>query len=579
MMNKIKIVLLLFFFPLLLAAQSEKRVALVIGNQAYQHGGRLTYPLQDARTMKKTLEKLNFEIVFITDASQTQMKIKFLDFIRKAENADVRLIYYSGHGQQINGTNYLIPVDANITDKYSATELTINVNDWVSQLEAEENRLNLVILDACRNNPFKAYTRSTRAGLSAIAPPSGTIIAFATGSDNVAQDNGLYARVLSQELLKPQSILNVFVQTRIAIENKTDKQQSPMEWVRINKIDYSLKGLGDNTSTAKPGNVSITCYMNGTLYIGSDFSKKVSIGDVIEKELRVGKHTARLNDWEKTFFLKSEQRLSYETDYQKIHNNNTTSKPVLNADFTVPVAGMNIKMRGIQGGTFTMGSSDSEAESNETPHTVTVGDFAMMKHEVSITEYMKFAEATNSNYPKWLENGNTYNIKTGTKDYYKKFVNNYNKPIVGVSWHNAVAYAKWLSKETGQTWRLPTEAEWEYAAKGGQNYKYAGGNTIENVGYYSSNSGSNTHLRGQKSPNGYGLYDMTGNVWEWCSDWYGAYDASDKNNPQGAKTGSFRVLRGGSWHGYARHCRVANRNSGTPVYRDINIGFRLVRSY
>jgi formylglycine-generating enzyme required for sulfatase activity len=154
----------------------------------------------------------------------------------------------------------------------------------------------------------------------------------------------------------------------------------------------------------------------------------------------------------------------------------------------------------------------------------------------------------------------------------------YNHPVIHVSWNDAAAYAEWLSRKTGQTWRLPTEAEWEYAAQGGKNYKYAGSSIISNVGWYSKNSGGKTHIVGQKSPNNFGLYDMTGNVWEWCSDWFGSdyYKSSPQNNPQGPSSGSGRVLRGGSWSHYARYCRTAHRHNRRPDARNYYNGFRLV---
>jgi len=131
-------------------------------------------------------------------------------------------------------------------------------------------------------------------------------------------------------------------------------------------------------------------------------------------------------------------------------------------------------------------------------------------------------------------------------------------------------------------YRLPTEAEWEYAARGGnqsQGYTYAGSNTVGDVAwYYSSNSGSRTHTVGEKQPNELGLYDMSGNVWEWCWDWFGSdyYGSSPAANPTGPSSGSHRVLRGGSWGINAQYVRAAIRGDSTPSYRDDNIGFRVL---
>jgi len=129
--------------------------------------------------------------------------------------------------------------------------------------------------------------------------------------------------------------------------------------------------------------------------------------------------------------------------------------------------------------------------------------------------------------------------------------------------------------------RLPTEAEWEYAARGGQNtkgYKYSGSDTIDEVAWYSSNSGGKTQSVGLKKPNELGLYDMSGNVWEWCHDWYVGYSSGAETNPTGAAGGAFRVDRGGSWYFYARSCRVADRSDDAPTGSNDYLGFRLART-
>jgi formylglycine-generating enzyme required for sulfatase activity len=146
-----------------------------------------------------------------------------------------------------------------------------------------------------------------------------------------------------------------------------------------------------------------------------------------------------------------------------------------------------------------------------------------------------------------------------------------------------------LNKKTGNQsdkgYRLPTEAEWEYAARGGQNYTYASSNTIGDVAWYAENyknskhgSQGTTHPVGTLKPNGYGIYDMSGNVWEWCEDWYDAYSKDSPDNPKGAVMGSNRVIRGGGWYNNSEYCRIASRDSYTPTYRGNNLGFRVAFS-
>ena len=154
-------------------------------------------------------------------------------------------------------------------------------------------------------------------------------------------------------------------------------------------------------------------------------------------------------------------------------------------------------------------------------------------------------------------------------------------PVEEVSWDDCQEFIRRLNQTTGKKFRLPTEAEWEYAARGGnrsRGYQYAGSNNPDDVAWYRFNSGRNTHPVKTKRPNELGLYDMSGNVWEWCQDWYGEYSRAPQTNPTGPATASSRVFRGGSWHNGARYCRVAYRNYDAPDCRDGNLGLRLALS-
>ena len=151
-------------------------------------------------------------------------------------------------------------------------------------------------------------------------------------------------------------------------------------------------------------------------------------------------------------------------------------------------------------------------------------------------------------------------------------------PVERVSWDDCQLFIKKLNALTGEKFRLPTEAEWEYAARGGnkkKGYKYAGSDDVGAAGWYAGNSLDKTHAVKTKTPNELGLYDMCGNVWEWCSDWYGDYGEASQLNPKGPSSGKSRVIRGGSWLVFAKLLRVSLRHYNAPDYKFVDLGFRL----
>lgn len=246
--------------------------------------------------------------------------------------------------------------------------------------------------------------------------------------------------------------------------------------------------------------------------------------------------------------------------------------------------GIALRLIRVKGDSFQMGRDES---ADERPiHKVTVPDFYLGQYPVTNAEYMAFAKATDSHFPEWLEEGGQYHILTGSDSYYKRLgdaLTNDRHPVVGVSWHDAVAYCNWLSEQTGRPYRLPSEAEWEYAARGGNQslgFRYAGGHKLKEVGWYSKNSHRETKPVGLKLPNELGLYDMSGNVWEWCADvWHDNYEGAPEDGSAWISGGdqARRVVRGGSWYYYAAYCSVSNRLRLNADYWDFLIGLRVAR--
>lgn len=241
----------------------------------------------------------------------------------------------------------------------------------------------------------------------------------------------------------------------------------------------------------------------------------------------------------------------------------------------------------IQGGTFKMGSKDSDGLADvdeQKEHTVNLNTFEISKFEVTVWEWKQFIKANKMKMPEkptW-----------GWQDNY---------PINGVTWNEAIAYCNWLSKKeklqpvytkkgpnfvcnfNANGYRLPTEAEWEFAAKGGassKSFKYSGSNNLDDVAWHKGNSKGTPHTVGTKLPNELGVYDMSGNVWEWCWDWYNKdfYKLEKGDNPKGPEMGERRSVRGGSWDSQQNYVRPANRISTEPNKTHEFYGFRVVRT-
>ncbi|MBV5313656.1 MAG: formylglycine-generating enzyme family protein [Prolixibacteraceae bacterium] len=210
----------------------------------------------------------------------------------------------------------------------------------------------------------------------------------------------------------------------------------------------------------------------------------------------------------------------------------------------------------VEGGTYQMGSTSGETD--ERPHQVALSSFYLCKTEVTQAQWVA--------------------IMGSNPSYFKGD----NLPVEQVSWNDVQTFIQKLNQQTGMNYRLPTEGEWEFAAHPptltGSATEYSGRNNIGNVAWYIDNSDKKTHPVGQKMPNKLGLYDMSGNVWEWCSDWYGAYISEPQTNPTGPKTGTYRVIRGGGWYDSADHCSPANRGGDRPGGGGNVIGFRLACS-
>jgi formylglycine-generating enzyme required for sulfatase activity len=329
----------------------------------------------------------------------------------------------------------------------------------------------------------------------------------------------------------------------------------PRKWSRSSgqrDVDY---GSLIAYATA-PGKTVWDGYGRNSLYTGALLKyltlPGLSITEVFKKTRQqvIKDSDARQIPWESGYLISN----FYFQEGGKVVNNSTTTTEVVKPEpkKTTDLSGMVY----VEGGTFQMGSNEG-GDDEKPAHSVTLSSFYLSKYEVTVAEYRKFCQATQHAMPE----------KTpiwGWQD---------SHPMVYVTWEDAEAYCKWAGG------RLPTEAEWEYAARGGnksQGYQYAGANELDKVAWYTDNSGNKPHSVGEKLPNELGLYDMSGNVSEWCSDWSGAYSATAQTNPQGPTNGPYRCLRGGSWLTHDFSSKVLDRSLNEPRVCNQHYGFRLL---
>ncbi len=548
-----------------------QRVALLVGNANYSVG-RLSNPPNDVAVMESALKAVGFKVQKVLNANQNQMKRAVRDFGTAAQGAEVAFVYYSGHGTQANGENYLLPLGASIDKESDYAIEAIAANDVLQQIRGAQPKAAILVLDACRDNPLAATTKSATKGLGRMSAPTGTMIAFATAPGDTASDNGHYARVLARELQKPgQELVDVFRSTAAEVRRlSTDarKQDPRISEMSINERLY-LAGPGTQVA-------SLTSEPTGR---PSQSDPEDEAWQAAKAANRVAAYDAYLADYPRGKFA-SAARISRAAAQGGASQPSQQNAPTQ----TIQGCGDCPEMVTIPGGSFQMGGAESEAEANEKPvHSVNVKSFAIGKYEVTQGQFAAFVadsryDAGNSCY---VPADGKWGSKTGHNWQNPNFSQTDRDPVACVNWNDAQAFAQWLTQKTGQSYRLPTEAEWEYACRGGKQQQYCGSEDINAVAWYYQNSEAKTQAVGQKAANGFGLYDMSGNVWEWVQDgWYGSYQGAPNDGSErtaGANT-SKRVLRGGAWSLSAKFARAAIRINPSSDLRYSNSGFRLARN-
>lgn len=538
--------------------EKEKRVALVIGNGAYQGMTRLANPPQDSRDVGRKLESLGFAVTRIEDQSKTAMERAVEEFAKQSRGARVAILYYSGHGIQVDGRNYLIPVDAETPDDESGMHRQAVELEWIVEQTTKSAKVSLIFMDACRNNPgldrkLPSKGKDVLRDVRLATVPRGMVqVLYAASKGQRALDsvgegrtksrNSPFAEALLSHLSDRDAVQLVVAKVIRQVKERTKGEQQPEQQGNVDEELYLAGKIAP-----------LVCPSGSSLVAGA-------CQPLVNKTCEGGLHWEELKGCVPNIVapiggIPVEQHFPAET----------TLRP---------------KMVWIPAGGFWMGSPREEGDADEHP-----------QHKVELTRsfWMSETEVTLGQYEQTVKmNPSSLSTAREAKRH----------PVVNVSWNDAVMYCNKLSERTGlescyeakdgtflwpkgtecQGYRLPTEAEWEYAAKAGKETRYVGGNDPDEVAWYADNAEGTLHEVGSKDSNRWGLYDMNGNVYEWVWDRSGNYPSTKLFDPTGASVGLFRITRGGAWTSMARNVRSAHRHWSSPNSRSDDLGLRIVRS-
>jgi formylglycine-generating enzyme required for sulfatase activity len=604
-------------------ALAEKRVALIVGNSAYKHVTRLENPANDAKLMAETLRALGFTLVGNgpqLDLDEPALKRVVRSFGDALTGADVALFYYAGHGVQVRGANFLVPVGANPVKEADVDIEMLDTNVVLRQMESAGTKLNLVILDACRNNPFGGRgLRSTGSGLAQIQAPQGTLISFATQPGAVALDgtgrNSPYTQALAAAIRKPGlDIFRTFNEVGLTVATATNGQQQP--WVSLSPIKGDFYFGGAPAAPAVAAQVQTPPHVDAAERAGVVTQNTTSIA-VLEDFVRQFGATP--------FGSMAKARL------EELKKSQTAAAAVVvppplpaaapkptPAVVTPPIAPAVPPQAAPKPAVGIFSSSAPSAAAGVTPLAadreralkpkdtfkecdacpdmivVPAGNFMMgaapaegtakyegPQHRVTFAQPLavgRFA-VTFAEWDACVADRGCNGYKPDDKGWGRDRL-----PVIHVSWDDAKAYVAWLSKKTGKTYRLLSESEREYVTRAGTTTQYWTGKSISTA-QANYDSGDSNYRRktvpvDSFAPNPFGLFQVHGNVTEWLEDCH-------NDNYKGAPTdGSAwtsgycigRAQRGGPWWTGPLGIRSAARGHTLPDSRDHGNGFRVARS-
>lgn len=521
-----------------MAQNDERRVALIIGNSNYSVMGVLENAENDAVDMTSSLHRLGFDVVYGTNLSKKEMTEKIREFDEKLKAGDpektIGLFYYAGHGLEVDGNNYLVPVDAQMEYQEDARDEGVALNRITRRMNYTKNRLNIVILDACRDNPLPKLDRNISGGgwgeLTDVA--SGMFIAYGTSPGQRALDsigssrNGVFTKQILDNIEKQGLTLEqVFKKTRAGVLSDTrGKQTTWQNNATIGDFYFAPSIINNSANTVSP-----TPRKNGP-----EFPKQQrNVGEIFK---------------------------------------DCESCP---------------EMIAVPAGRFEMGENKDNAYNNP-KHRVNISQFNLATTEVTVDQFKAFiidtgykttAESRGCHVyaDKWLEPKDA-NWK---KPYYQQ---SGNYPVVCISWNDADKYIRWLRQKTKKPYRFASESEWEYAALAGSQGTYSWGDSVDcDKAAYGLKDCNINKPKPVKSyaANVFGLYDMHGNVSEWLADcWHGSYTGAPNNGDawiEGCEDDYKRTSRGGTWILPASDMVANNRSRANKHLTISDLGFRVAQ--
>jgi len=551
------------------SGQAGKRIALVIGNDSYRNVTVLQNARADAQAIARALEAAGFKVTLRLDAGEKAMKEAVRTFKTQVSGGDEAIFYYSGHGVQLGSANYLLPIDVAGQNEDQVKDDAVSLQRVLDDLQEQKAKFSLAIVDACRNNPFR--NKSGRSiggrGLVPTTAATGQMILFSAGSGQEALDklgkndtssNGLFTRVFLKEMEKPgvpvDRVLRSVRDEVVRLARSVGHDQVPALYDQVVGDFYFRPGKAQSDAVASPAvRLRTDAEMEQELWDSIKDSQNAAILQEYLAQYPNGRYVAQA----KVLIVKFRTAAQPATQAAMV----SSSRPIASTATFAP-AGHILKdcdacpeMVVIPAGSFQMGDS---GQGDASPvHAVTIGrSFALGRTEVTQGQW----RAIMGKDPdlRFKDCGETC-------------------PVENVSWNDAQEFIQKLNARTGKSYRLPTEAEWEYACRAGGRHKYCGSDSTDSVAWHEDNSGNKLHPAAAKQPNAWGLYDMSGNVFEMMDDcWHENYVGAPADG-SAWKSGdcSKRVRRSGSWFYKPYWTDSACRFGESTTSRYSFIGFRV----